>query len=48
MSQGVEHLPSKCEALSSNPGTAKTNKQKIVPPKKKKSITSILAQFLRV
>jgi hypothetical protein len=23
----VEHLPSKCKALSSNPGTAKTNKQ---------------------
>jgi hypothetical protein len=28
VSQVVEHLPSKCEALSSNPSTAKKKKKK--------------------
>jgi hypothetical protein len=28
-SQTVEHLPPKCEALSSNPNTAKKKKEKV-------------------
>jgi hypothetical protein len=35
VSQVVEHLPSKCEALSSNPSTAKKKKKK--KEKRKKS-----------
>jgi hypothetical protein len=45
----VEHLPSKCEALSSNPTTVtkKINKKALPPLKKKKrKKTGIMADYV--
>jgi hypothetical protein len=43
MAQAVEHLPSKCDTLSSNPRT--TKKKKKIPPARYKTV-DLLTHFL--